>query len=402
MTLMNGRIFLYMALCLCLCCCGNRGREHITYSEYDDTRNKFNAEYSSMDEAEEKLLEILESRYGKPEESSKTYRFYHEVTDLVLNDPETIDHPFNDLQELGYINIVTSEDGNLRLYYWDTEFGGTWIQWANICQYRSNGKTYVYEGSIMDVKYVDMEKQDEMPGECAVLGIKTIYDTEGSPIYLVHSYIRESSNLGYASIEAVKIENDRLTGAPIFRGGNDYDETDWIDESNKVIYECSRGTDYSIADWYFRANNGEGWNWLFRYDDETDILYIPQASFEITDRYSLFRYNGKTLNHIGTDRGFWLHPSIRSFEFMELVIDTKDYRIRVDRMLDGSYRYAAWNDRGSMENEPDIILYDGTLDEVESTFVFKSKGYEYIVDEIDGLIVKQNGKTILSQDRYLI
>ncbi len=338
--------------------------------------------YSALKEAEMKLIEILKERYGDPNEYSECM-LNDELIDFIIKEPLTLDYQFDSLQSRGFANVVTSEDGNLRFYYWNDGTGGTCISWRSICQYRSNGKIYTYRGDISQLKY---GKQNEEYIESAPTSIITIYDNSGSPIYLVNTYIKESSQWGYESIEAIKIENDKLTPVPIF----DVD-------GHRDMY--TRGVEYTIADWYFRANNGEGWDWLFSYDNKNKILYIPEAEPELSDRYSLYRYDGEKMHYIGTDGGFWLHPSIRSFKFLELVLDTKDYRIRVDKMFDNSYRYVAWENKITMNDTPDIVLLNGTFDEKNSNYHFKNKGYEYIVNENTGIVVKYKDRVILSQER---
>ena len=38
------------------------------------------------------------------------------------------------------VNIAESDDGNIRIYSWDTQLGGTMVCWDNVIQYISNGK----------------------------------------------------------------------------------------------------------------------------------------------------------------------------------------------------------------------------------------------------------------------
>lgn len=375
--------------------CTNSSKNNNANSEDTESEffKKFDVQYTSMEDAERKLIEIFESK-------GDDYIYYSEMIDFVLKEDKTIDYPFNLLREKTSIDFVTSDDGNLRLYYWDSGMGGTWILWNNICQYRdSEGKIHSYKGYVMDAKYEIYDPGYEGDNSCAIMDIKTIYDNDNKPIYLVHCYIRESSNWGYSGIEAIKIENGKLVAAPIFIKENDSFNKYEYTEEKEILYEsCYIGTEYTIAGWYFRANKGEGWDWLFRYDRNTNTLYVPQARPEISDRYSMYHFNGEVFSYVGTDGGFWLHPSLRSFEFLEYIIETKDYRIRVDRMYDGTYRYASWKKPATMDSLPDLILYNGTREDDTDNYTFKNDGYKYIICSSDGMFrIEHHGKIILSQ-----
>ena len=53
----------------------------------------------------------------------------------------TLDYKFSGLQESMY--IATSEDGNFRIYSWDTEDGGSMHRFSRVYQYRTaGGKVY--------------------------------------------------------------------------------------------------------------------------------------------------------------------------------------------------------------------------------------------------------------------
>lgn len=394
------RIFIAAFLAIAISSCNNNNSNYSTEpvpSEISAKRT-FNDSYNSLEEAEIKLIDIFDKRYNSPEKEYDfdCYMLNEELIDFICKEPRTLDYPFDSLQSKEYATVVTSEDGNLRFYYWDNRMGGTYISWSNICQYRSGGKVYTYKSSIMNVKHGNAS--EEPHESCSINSIKTIYDESNSPIYLVYAYLRLSSNLGYSSIEAIKIEGDKLVAVPIFADMADkYDNID--PESKEYVDMCSRGLEYSIADWYFRTNHGEGWDWLFSYDDKTNMLYIPLTGPEqgLSDRYSLYHFDGKKLCYIGEDAGFWLHPTLRSFNYLYVILETKDYKIRIDEMHDSSFRYAAWKNEKSMDNMPDIILYNGVYDERYEGYRFNNNDYEYIVNEDNGLVVKHRGKTILSQ-----
>lgn len=347
-------------------------------------RAVFDFPYNTLEEAEVELVELLDSVYHHPD--SFKYWTYDEVVDFILKEPRTMDYSFDLLKK--YIDVVTSEDGNLRFYYWDDRMGGTMTSWTDICQFRYDGKVRSCLRSVMDVKYGESADEAEWMNNCAVLDIKTIYDSDSEPVYLVLCYIRESSTWMYISVEAVQIKDGKLVGAPVF-----YGEIEEEEEADR----CFRGTEYCIAGMISRTNDGERWDGHLIYDDQTGTLYVPQADPELTDRYSLYRFDGKNFNFAGSDGGYWLHPSLRSFECLEQVFDTEKYRVRIDRMSDGTYRYASWRGNGPMIKEPDIILAGGSYD--DDGYHFSNNGYEYLVDKDLCLSVRHNGRTVLRQKR---
>ena len=206
---MQMRYFITSALlCLMLCGCSLRKQKESNYYEEESKIFEEEISYESIEEAEQKILDIFSSRYGDPYEDYIRELYCPELATLILNDPATLDYPFEELQEKGYIDVVTSDDGNLRIYYWDTGTGGTYIQWMNICQYRCNGKVYAFHGSMSEMLTKDEEPDGESVGDgCAVMKIITIRKSDDTPIYLVHNYIRESSNWGYGEIEAIEIKD---------------------------------------------------------------------------------------------------------------------------------------------------------------------------------------------------
>ena len=68
---------------------------------------------------------------------------------LLMEDTCTFYYDFPYLTDsTGIVNIATSDDGNIRIYSWDTQLGGTMIRWDNVIQYRSNGRLKSFEGNI--------------------------------------------------------------------------------------------------------------------------------------------------------------------------------------------------------------------------------------------------------------
>lgn len=130
---------------------------------------------------------------------------------------------------------------------------------------------------------------------------------------------------------------------------------------------------------------------------------------KLTDQYALYQFNGKSLEYVGKDGGYWLHPSIRQFESLEAMFFTKDYRIRIDRISDGRYRYVSWKRTASVSDEPDIVILGSYYNEAEEKYIFNNNGYVYIIeydhnteDHKKGVIsIFHNEKRILFQEEEI-
>jgi len=56
-----------------------------------------------------------------------------------------------------------------------------------------------------------------------------------------------------------------------------------------------------------------------------------------------------------------LHSSLSQFSENRLIWETENYLIRIDDMGNSSYRYAVWPVESNQGDEPDLILYGGTI-----------------------------------------
>ena len=119
----------------------------------------------------------------------------------------------------------------------------------------------------------------------------------------------------------------------------------------------------------------------------------------MTDRYNIYKFNGERFVYIGDDGGYWLHSSIRDFSQIAMLFCTTNYRVRIDEMPNDTYRYVSWKNGKSMNDQPDLIIYDGLYNEDYEAIVFENNGYLYLVDGPDEaqLSVVKNGKTILRE-----
>lgn len=362
-------------------------------ADRDKLYDELGFSYTTLKDAEEKIVERLDAVYATHDGYSSYPLDNDELKILVMNDPATMTYDFPLMQERGYLNVVSSDDGNLRLYYWNTFRGGTMIIWSNLCQFLSNDdKVYAYGCAINELDYTN---EDEFSTGCEVLGIHSVAANNGETYYLVHTYTLESAIFGYQDITPVKIDKGRLISLQLFEGNSD---NPFEREQNPT------GREYYIPDWYFRANDGEGWDWLFSLHDNT--LYVPELynDIYISDQYSLYAFNGDRFIYIGKDGGFWLHPSLRKFEFLEDLFLTRDYRIRVDRLHDGTYRYASWKRSSPMNYVPDLVIHNGTFNEENWTFSFENEGYMYLIHSEcneSTLSIYHDGERLLFQKQII-
>ena len=76
-----------------------------------------------------------------------------------------------------------------------------------------------------------------------------------------------------------------------------------------------------------------------------------------------------------------VHPSLSKFEKPLCIIETINYRIRIDQLENGKYRYASWNIKKDMKSNPDLVLSNGEISSISScgnfAFVFKKDNYTY-------------------------
>ena len=105
-----------------------------------------------------------------------------------------------------------------------------------------------------------------------------------------------------------------------------------------------------------------------------------------------------------------LHESLIGYVAPVLVWETKRFKIRIDALENGVYRYAAWKKDMSQREKPDLVLNNGSREMQgnmgEHYFAFKNGIYEYRLYVLlsDGnsqsngyLTVLKNGRVILEE-----
>ena len=269
----------------------------------------------------------------------------------LVDNPHSLDYSFNKLQEETEISIETSEDGNFRVYSWDSYCGGSMPMYTNIFQYRSDGKVYINGlGLIDDIginipQYYQVYEDEDIVGS-NVVGLITFNSSDSSVCYLLKTDDKIMHNCALLGLQAVKIQKGQIVSAPIF-----FTEEDGV--SDKLSIE------YSPIEWFYKNNNNENLNRNFEFEKPNQILYVPYSvEGNLVDRYKLFYFDGSVFRPKGFNGGYWLNKSLRDYKKLELLFNTKHYQVRIDQMSDGSLRFAVWNGF-DMAKDPKYIIFNG-------------------------------------------
>ena len=306
---------------------------------------------------------------------------------LLFEDTCTFYYDFPYLTDsIGVVNIAASDDGNVRIYSWDTQLGGTMIRWDNVIQFRSNGKLKSFDGSTWRIDE-STDEEDEMDFGCWTKAIYTFKRNDGQTIYVTESYFRVSSSYGYSTLDAFCISDGKLRTI----------ENAFV-TPNKNYHI---GTEYLIPSWYF-LTDGKGWDWIYSLDRDKQIFYVPVVDdLELIDQYDLYKFNGTKFVYIGREGGYWLHPSLRKFERLEMLAKVGKFLIRIDRISSGKFRYSTWSDTEDMKRNPDIIIENGIYNEEKGEYRFINGNYTYSIktnDEEAKLVVMHNGEILLTAE----
>lgn len=352
--------------------------------EYNDPRTEFS---SNLKKAERQLVEIHQS---------KGYCDI-ELRDLLQTNIRTLHYPFKKLQQKIGITITTSPDNKVRLYSWDTGMGGTSPEYQTYIQYASGDTVFARTlYPIYDSKYVfadDIRKDGNDINEGSFCNKLYQVPMEGrNNAYIIVAYNKASSVEGIQESILLREKEGKLIKLP------------FIDKQGEE--QLSVSADYYIPDWYF-TTDGLGWNWVMSFDSKTNTLYVPESGdMEMSDRYDLYRYYDGRMVYIGNDAGYWLHPSLKNFKRLAGIYQTDTKLIRIDRLKNDTFRYAAWPKSKPMSSEPELVLTGGKRGIVKNAIVFRNGDYTYIVpeyrrghgDDFGKVIIKYQNKVIRESD----
>lgn len=344
-------------------CCGKEVKLHIS-SLYTLSGKDSVLTCTSIAEAESKIVDYF---FMDNDFDEFDYFIFEEAINSFPE--ESMSYGFDRIKELTSIEIFDTDDGNVRVYSWVYPPQGTMGSYGNIIQYKWHGK--VKFGSFI-------HDRDEF--EHSTNGLYTLEDGK----YIRYEYFREWSSQAYALAKAYKLTKAGLQAIPIF-------------ETEEGLSEMI-DLEYNIPDWYFRAGKGEGYKWLFFFDDSEKTLYYPSSPEYnvLTDRYVPYEWDGEIMHPNQEVGNPFLLSSLQDYESLEQLAWTSRHMIRIDKIDDGTYRYAAWPASADMKDMPELIVYGGTQDD-KGEWVFKNQDVVYIVTESDISVIK-NGKIIAQWD----
>jgi hypothetical protein len=165
----------------------------------------------------------------------------------------------------------------------------------------------------------------------------------------------------------------------------------------KMIVTSRPEQDWSKMGWRgIMLHNGQLW-----LDEDGRLIAVNYQSAAERDKRAML---------IDKDRS-QLHPTIKDFKRPACLLETRKFRIRIDDMGNGNYRYASWSLQNQQRDKPDLIIENGQFIP-EGTggnhrYEFKNEGYVYdcsitVLGKEDNeppaqLTIYKGGKEILSQ-----
>jgi hypothetical protein len=161
----------------------------------------------TLKEIEKDLNNLIEKRNNCIESKTKNSsdslsKFNIELEKLVLkftsSNPETLTHKFKDLRN--GLSIITSEDGQFRIYNWNTLEGGTMQYHKNVFQYKANGKT------CSKLSKIETEYDDSSVDFFEINDVKV----NSKHYYVTSSVFIGSTAIYYYEVKIFSIENGKL------------------------------------------------------------------------------------------------------------------------------------------------------------------------------------------------
>ena len=330
---------------------------------------------------------------------------FNELMYQWLEEPEAMDYEFYDLQECTSFHKAMSEDGNLCVFSWDSYEGGIVTKWNNVVCYRNGDKPHSVKKNLWNFLperngHSSLAIDDDGTDYgCITLNIHQIRDLNGQPLYLAENHLIDG-RWSYSSISAFTIVDDKLKGLPEMFVTNNYNIYDEID------FSYDGKTRYDVVERFL------GMQPVYHFNVEKQELLVPVEGNETewSDRYIRYVFNGSKFIQSDTVCAPNIHPSLQQFKERIQYYRMNEHFIRVDKMNDGTLRYASWHLAANTAAEdveqmlePQIILTGGSIDENGEWYVFRNKNYEYRVNALQygtqTLEIRKDGKVIYTESQ---
>lgn len=180
-----------------------------------------------------------------------------------------------------------------------------------------------------------------------------------------------------------------------------YDEV--FDENLvRIIINSKPSVDWSAVGWRgIMLFHGDVW---LNYGDGKLIAVNYQSTYEKNKKEELIR-----------SEKLGLHASIKEFKEPVYILETIKYRIRIDDLGDGNYRYSSWHISHKMSDKPDLVIQNGVYEPQGSggNHIYRFRNGDYVYECMiqvmgeDGmppayLSIYKSGKEIFSQKAYIV
>jgi len=227
----------------------------------------------NIDRALTKLYKKIFPFYYDNHDSLNYYSelFSSKLTDYIKSNPSTLQCKFKTFTD-SVGSIVTTNDGALRIYSWDTWTGGTMHRYENLFQFKSGDTVYA-----KDFNYGD--------GDMGTY-FTAIYplSANGKNYFLSIAGGSESSKDRYEFIKVYSISTSSLNDSvPLIKTPSGL--------SNSIVIEYDIFSTQTPLD-------------LIKYDTDKKIIYIPiiLEGGKVTDRFILYQFNGQYFEKILTQK----------------------------------------------------------------------------------------------------
>lgn len=241
-----------------------------------------NAQANSCDKVDKELTKLYNKifpfYYGN-QDSLNYYSdlFSSKLTTYIKDNPSTLECKFKSFTDnIG--SIVTTSDGSLRIYSWDTWTGGTMHRYKNIFQFKSGDKVYVPD---FDYGYGE--------GDMGTY-FTDIYSlsANGKNYFLSIAGGSESTKNAYEFIKAYSISGNTINDSvPLIKTQSG------INNSISIEYDL-----FSVVDRPERPIH------LIKYDADKKIIYIPiiLEGGKVIDRFILYQFTGQYFEKVLTQK----------------------------------------------------------------------------------------------------